>query len=393
MARTDSTLNVSYLHYGAQSGVTPQVTEALRSLGHRVEGMHVPGPLEWRDASGQRRLSLQFAAHLAVSFLRYGRLWKQHRWNTTYAFDVHSARADELLRSASRPPDVVLQNGALFGPGPRPDRPYVLLLDHTRALSMQRVADPEADLPAPVNYGNGWRLREMRVYQQAAAIATFSRRVAESLIVDYGVAPTKIQIVGAGANVRPDYVERRDDGKTLLFIGKDFKRKGGLVLLRAFAQLRRERPELKLVIAGPRERLELPAGATNLGLVPADQLPELFSSATMFVLPTLAEPFGIAFLDAMACGVPCIGTNVEAVPEIVEADRTGLLVPPGDPAALAESIRSLLDDPARAHSMGLRGRVRVDRQFLWKHVGERLDETLRAATEPKQVAADRAAVA
>jgi glycosyltransferase involved in cell wall biosynthesis len=393
MGRADSALNVSYLHYGSQSGVTPHVTRALREVGHNVDPLHVPGPLEPRDEQGRRRLSLQFAAHIAVSLLKYGRQWKQHRWNTTYAFDVHSSRADDLLRSSPRTPDVVLQNGALFSPGPLPERPYVLLLDHTRELSMQRTPDPEAGLPAALDYGPGWRLREMRAYQSAAAIATFSQRVAESLIVDYSVAPTKIQVVGAGANVYPEYVTRRDDGKTLLFVGKDFRRKGGVVLLRAFERLRRERPELKLLIAGPKEHLELPPGATNLGLVPPDQLPELFAQSTLFVLPTLREPFGLAFLDAMACGLPCIGTDVEAVPEIIENGPTGLLVPTGNHVALADTIASLLDDPARAHAMGLRGRLKVDNGFLWKHVGQRLDATLRSAAGRGATRDNRAAVA
>ena len=86
--------------------------------------------------------------------------------------------------------------------------------------------------------------------------------------------------------------------------------------------------------------------------MPYDGLEALFARATVFTMPTLWEPFGIAFLDAMACGVPCVGTAIEAVPEIVEAGRTGVLVPPGDPVALADALVALLADPARAREMG-----------------------------------------
>ena len=101
----------------------------------------------------------------------------------------------------------------------------------------------------------------------------------------------------------------------------------------------------------------------------------------MFALPTLREPFGIAFLDAMACGVPCVGTAIEAVPEIIEHEDSGLLVPPGDDYALSEAILGLLEEPAKAHAMGLRGRLRVDGQFTWDHVGQKLERCLIAAAK------------
>ena len=314
--------------------------------------------------------------HLAAAAARFGRRAFAHRWNTTYAFDAHTREAGRAVAALPTPPDVILQNGALFAPGENPRQPYVLLLDHTRQLSMQLAVPGGTSLPAPVDYGPAWRQRETSLYLGARAIATFSRRVATSLQRDYGVPGHRIRVVGAGANLHPDRIERGDDGQTLLFVGKDFQRKGGLVLLRAFERLRQERPALKLIIAGPPKLSGLPQGVTFRGFVPPEQLPALFSQATLFVLPTLREPFGLAFLDAMACGLACVGTHVEAVPEVVEHGETGLLVPPGDDLRLADAIADLLDDPARTHAMGLRGRLRVDKDFLWRHVGERLERAL-----------------
>ena len=371
-------LDVAYLHYGAQSGVTPHVTRALEARGHRVSPLAVPGPLEWRDEARRLRPTWRSLAHLVLSAARFGKKAFAHRWNTTYAFDVHTARAGRLLAGSAA--DVVLQNGALFAPGQPPPREYVLLLDHTRALTMAQRPLPGSPLPAPVDYGPGWTERETRVYRGARAIATFSRRVAESLQRDYGVRGERIHVVGAGANVWPETPERRDDGQTILFVGKDFRRKGGSVLLRAFEQLRRQRGgQARLLIAGPREMLSLPEGATQLGPVPMDKLADLFAEASVFALPTLREPFGIAFLDAMACAVPCVGTLVGAVPEILEHGVTGLLVPPADDAALARALGSLLDEPERAKAMGVAGRERVAERFLWHHVGARLEAALEGA--------------
>ena len=187
-----------------------------------------------------------------------------------------------------------------------------------------------------------------------------------------------MHVVGAGANIVPKSEEpkRDDDGRTLVFVGKDgWRRKGGPVLLRAFAILQRSRPGLRLLIAGPTEPIEVADGVTNLGLVPFDAVERLLSQATLFVLPTLREPFGIAFLDAMLWKVPCVGTQVGAVPEIL--GDAGIWVAPADAEALAAAIGALLDDPPRRLAMGEAGRRRVlERGYLWPEVGKRLSAIL-----------------
>lgn len=372
-------LNIAYLHYGDQSGVTPHVARALEARGHAVRSLSTHGPLEWRDEARRIRPSWRCLAHLTLSAARFGTDAFAHRWNTTYAFDVHSANAGALISSLSPRPDVVLQNGALFAPGAPPSRDYVLLLDHTRALTMSQQFPEGSGWRRPKDYGPGWKERETRLYRDARAIATFSRRVAESLQCDYGVRGERIHVVGGGANVWPETPERHDDGDTILFVGKDFRRKGGPVLLRAFERLRKSRQRrTRLIIAGPRERLTLPPDVLHVGRVAMEHLPQLFSQATVFALPTLREPYGLAYLDAMACAVPCVGTLVGAVPEIIEQGVTGLLVPPADDVALAHALASILDDPAGARALGEAGRKRAEERFRWQHVGERLEIALSA---------------
>jgi len=206
-------------------------------------------------------------------------------------------------------------------------------------------------------------------------------------VQDYGVDPARVHVTGAGANVVPKgEPQRTDDGRTLVFVGKDgWRRKGGPVLLRAFASLRRSRPDLRLLLAGPTEPIEDALGVTNLGLVPFEAVERLLSEATLFVLPTLREPFGIAYLDAMLCKVPCVGTQVGAVPEIL-ADA-GICVPPASSEALAAAIATLLDDPARRLAMGEAGRKRVlERGYLWPEVGKRLSDILSAAGSRQRAA-------
>jgi glycosyltransferase involved in cell wall biosynthesis len=376
--------SIAYVHYGAQSGVTGAIAQALAERGHEVRLVAATGELEPRDPASRRlRPTPRVIAHLAVAAARFGRRGIEHRWNTGFAWDQHSRRAGERLRALRPAPDLVLQNGALFAPGDPPPFPYALLVDHTRALAMRSLPWPRAGLPPPLDYGPGWRARETAVYRGARLVAAFSENVARSLVRDYGVERSRVVVVGAGANVFPATAPRRDDGRTLLFIGKDFARKGGPILLDAFALLRRRLPKVRLLLAGPPAAPPLPEGAYHLGPVGLEELPALLSQASVFVMPTLREPFGLAFLDAMACGVPVVGTRIEAIPEVVTEGEVGLLVPPGDAIALAGALERLVSDPRRARAMGARGRARVQAGFLWRHAAGRLERALAPAAPPR----------
>lgn len=375
-------LSIAYVHYGAQSGVTQAVSQALAGRGHEVRLVDATGELEPRDPATRRlRPTPRVALHLALALAQFRGRALQHRWNTTFAFDTHSRRAGVALRALTPAPDLVLQNGALFSPGLPAPYLYTLLLDNTGALASRAPAWPEAGLGPPADLGARWRAREAAVYRGARLLAVFSERVAGSLVRDYAIARERIAVVGAGANVFPAEAPRQDDGKTVLFVGKDFARKGGRVLFAAFERLRRRVPKARLLIAGPPAALPLPLpeGAFQLGAVDFLELPALLSQTTVLALPTLREPFGIAYLDAMACGVPVVGTRIEAVPEIVRDGEDGLLVPPGDVAALATALERLLSAPSLARAMGERGRARVGSRFRWEHVAARLERALGAA--------------
>jgi glycosyltransferase involved in cell wall biosynthesis len=373
-------MHIAYVNYGSQSGVTGSVTRELAALGHTVTPLDPTDVFALRDKETRRpRPTVPVLTHLAASFLHHGRNFLDYRLVTDYAFRAHSRRVGEMLLKLRRTPDLVLQNGALFAPGEPPPFPYVMLLDNTCMLAQQQPAVPAAGLARHFEYGRDWLERERRAYAGARAIATFSEVVKQSLTGDYKIPARKIHVIGAGANIHPDVPVRRDDGQTLLFVGKDgWNRKGGPILLEAFTRLRRERPGLRLVLAGPTERIDLPEGAVNLGVVPLQKVEELLAEATVFVLPTLREPYGIAFLDAMMAETACVGTQVAAVPEIL--GETGLCVPPADAAALAAAIDRLLSDEKLRVSMARAGRVRaLSKGLLWPQVAERLAKVMEDA--------------
>jgi alpha-maltose-1-phosphate synthase len=371
-------MRLLYLHYGPQSGVTAAVSRALAAAG--VEVLHA-NPLEqflWQVRPGSKIPNLRPAPIRAFleAVRAHGRAWKAYWCHTTFAFDHLSGVAGEAIRRAR--PDAVLQAGVLFGPGRVPERPYFLYLDHTRAIAERYGEEP--GLPPPLPQHPGWRAREQLVYRGATAIFTMSEHVLDSLVGDYGVDAQRVHVVGAGPNVEP---EARTGGapqeKAILFVGRNFLPKGGQTLLEAFRRVRRDHPDARLWIVSSSVPTDLPDGAVFHGLLSREALAPLYARATVFALPSLREAFGLSFLEAMAFGLPVVGSRIEAIPEIVSEGETGLLVPPSDPDALARAIGELLADPLRARLLGAAGRARVAERYGWGRAVDRMLAVMRPA--------------
>jgi glycosyltransferase involved in cell wall biosynthesis len=353
-----------YLNYGPQSGVTAAVSRHLSAAGVTVSPANVLDGFLYQLRPGSKLPNARPAVIRAVlaAMRTHGREWKPYYLHTEYAFDRMSSLAQRAIDRER--PDVVLQAGVLFSPGPHPETPYFLYLDHTRAIA-ERYA-PLQGLPAPIPPSAAWRAREQAVYRGAAGIFTMSEMVKASLAEDYGVDLARVDVVGAGPNVQPsagDLGGPRE--KAVLFVGRNFVPKGGPELLDAFAIVRRDHPQAELWLVSSSAPRALPPGVVFHGTVGRDALARLYARASVFALPTLREAFGLSFLEAMAFGLPVVGSRIEAVPEIVSDGETGVLVPIRDPAALGRAVSGLLADPVRARLMGAAGRARVLARFGW----------------------------
>ncbi len=165
-------------------------------------------------------------------------------------------------------------------------------------------------------------------------------------------------------------------------------KKGLRVLLEALASLKggAASPPCQLLIIGDGPASDsLRALSERLGIAPwvvfagvRRDIPHLLPLMQIFVLPSLYEGFGIAILEALAAARPVVATAVDGIPEFVSHGQTGLLVPPGEPAALAAAIRTLLDHPEQAELMGARGQEHVRGEFGIESIvrqHERLYET------------------
>jgi glycosyltransferase involved in cell wall biosynthesis len=200
----------------------------------------------------------------------------------------------------------------------------------------------------------------------------------------------------SGTAARWQVPERRAAHR-LLAIGRLVRRKGYDQAIQALPRI----PDTELLIAGgPQEHL-LPDDAEAerlvrlagdlgvgdrvrlLGAVDPARMPELMRSADLVLCTPAYEPFGIVPLEAMACGVPVVATDVGGHRDSVADRVTGRLVPPGDPGAIAAAVRELLDDTALRRRYGAAGRDRVLARFTWQRVALGAEQVYR------QVASDR----
>jgi glycosyltransferase involved in cell wall biosynthesis len=206
-----------------------------------------------------------------------------------------------------------------------------------------------------------------KVFNTAVKLAPWSNWTKNSLINDYGVAPDKVTVIPPGvdlSNWQPKVKSASEDGMLrLLFVGGDFARKGGEVLLKAMKSSLSDRCRLDIVT-----RDEIPQAGSSVrvhrGLTAnTPELRQLYAEADLFVFPTLGDVHSLVIMEAMASGLPVISTDVGAISEEVDHGTTGFLVPRQDPSAVVEAVNILLNDPQKRRDMGVAGREKAEKCF------------------------------
>jgi glycosyltransferase involved in cell wall biosynthesis len=318
---------------------------------------------------GLRRLGLA-----ARTFRPSRTAWRAGFHSSLAAHRAHDRTLSERLRGRASTFDLALQvHGWVTGQ----PRPYTLFVDQTRLMA-------DRGWPGWVRLRPGERgellALERQMYAEAQHIFVMSQAALTSLMDDYEIDPLRATVVGGGPifDRVPEPV-RPPTNPAILFVGREFERKGGRVLLQAFERVRAQLPDAELHLAGVNRRLALPGVVVHGMVTDRERLAGLYRQARAFCLPSLYEPYGLVLLEAMSHGVPCVGTRVQAIPEILDQGRAGLLVEPDDSPALADTLLALLSDDDLASRVGAAGRSFVARELTWERVADRMAPAIEAA--------------
>ncbi len=222
---------------------------------------------------------------------------------------------------------------------------------------------------------------QKRVARRIPKIITVSDCAKEDICGDFSIPESRFAIVPNGINTDLFYPIpeiTREKNRVIVTNSADMPLKGLYYLLQAVADIAKER-ELRLIVIGtPKKnggvvklirKLGIQDRITFTGRISDDEFVRQYARASLAVVPSVYEGFGLPVGEAMACGVPVISTTGGALPEVV--GDAGILVPPADHNALAGAIVELLDHPEKAREFGEAGFKRVQAQFTWKRAAEK----------------------
>lgn len=242
-----------------------------------------------------------------------------------------------------------------------------------------------------------------RVLRSTSLHFPASEWMARSLMDDYGVDPLNVHVLPFGVDLALWHREPVDKSPLpqVLFVGGDFQRKGGDLLLDWFRKRGRGRCELTLVTADAAVRnLREPGVAVYSDLTPrSDQLRRLFWRSDVVCLPSRSEPYGIAAVEGLAAGLPVVTSDTGGLAEIVEHGTCGFCVPAGDEDSLGGALERLIESRELRLAMGIEARRRAEARFdahanfswMISLVKQRVDR-LRGAESPRAEAVHRLSV-
>jgi glycosyltransferase involved in cell wall biosynthesis len=377
-------------HSGGQGVYIKNLSRALREMGHTVDV--IAGPPEIILSEGVRRIALQgldlynpadpfripTLSELAdpVNLIEWVGVASMG-FPEPFTFGL---RARRFLKQRLADYDILHDNQSLSYAVWALSRriPVVATIHHPVTVDRRFAVRAER---TPLRKIQRWRWysfigMQKRVARALFPIITVSESARRDLSREFRIPAERFRVVPNGIDTdlfRPLLGIEREPDRIIVTNSADMPLKGLTHLLTAVAEVRPVRPRLRLVVIGtPNKNGAVERRLAELGLEPYvsftgrigdNELVQHYARASLAVVPSVYEGFGLPAGEAMACAVPVVSTTGGALPEVV--GNAGILVPPAAPAALGQAILRLLDHPQLAHELGQRGFERVRRYFTW----------------------------
>jgi glycosyltransferase involved in cell wall biosynthesis len=357
-------------HPKTWSGSPSNIVKAIESLGVTVLGID-SGLKKYQKLAYLLLHPVQGLG--SIDYLR-GRLARTHRAQTVQAHRrTHGCRK-------------ILHTGTLDLPMPKPDSEvdHYLFCDSTWNLWSQGTTNIERYRPKLLKLSEQL---ERESYAQIKHFFPISEYVRENLINHYGIEPQRITVVGTGRGKIEAFTGEKDyENGHILFVAKErFEDEGGSLLIEGFKKAQRKNPSLKLVIVGQEQYRNLIGSVPNVtvtGFIPWEQLQNLFNTAALFAMPALNEPWGLVYLEALACKIPILGLNRNSLPEITRKGQYGFLVDEPSPDCIANAILQAFSNPDKLREMGAAGQKYCLETFSWDQVAIKIASVMLGAQLP-----------
>ena len=223
---------------------------------------------------------------------------------------------------------------------------------------------------------------ERKAFGQVRRIFPISQYVKDNLTAHYGVNSDVITVAGTGRGKIAAFHGTKNYARgPILFVAKErLEDKGGNLLVDGFRLASKTNPSLNLVLAGKAVEATMAHRGANItvaGHVSWQELQRLFETAALFAMPAYNEPWGLVYLEALACKTPLLGLARNSLPELTQNGRFGFLVDKPEPPSIAEAILRAAADPKKLEQMGAEGQEYCLNTFSWKQTAGAILEQMR----------------
>jgi len=305
------------------------------------------------DLDASLKGSALFFHKLSNMIVHQGKLKSKYNFSKRYLKSLEGNLLHEIQKIKDI--DAIIETSDI---GTIKEIPFYLFQDPSLDILIKYFQ--EYNHPAPgweiFNLNDLYKRKEwqMKIYAQCAGVFAESKWLADSLVEDTGISPERVHVVDLGINVKPElhwqhFDKSNKKKKTILFVGRDFYRKGGPLLVEAFKLIRnRCDKKVKLVIVGPKSWPlpgKIPEGVQFISSTSWTNVQQCFTSSDVFCMPSYFEGgYAIVFAEALSFGVPCIGRNIQGMSEIIKPGVNGHLLNNDSIDELAELIIKVIED-------------------------------------------------